>query len=126
MLEEPHQNLPIVLVVDDDSRIRQAIQWALEDEGFDVDTAADGLQALDIGLARRPDIVLLDLTLPGLDGYRVAQGLRAAHGTGLPILAMTADGRAEFKAAQAGAYAFMRKPFELDELLESLRRGLRQ
>jgi CheY-like chemotaxis protein len=115
---------PMVLVVDDDARVREVIQWALEDEGFEVETAADGLQAVARGTARRPDLVLLDLTLPGLDGYRVAHDLRTAHGAGLPILAMTADGRAEAKAARAGAYAFVRKPFELAELIGSIRRGL--
>lgn len=114
----------MVLVVDDDARVREVIQWALEDEGFEVETAADGLQAVARGTARRPDLVLLDLTLPGLNGYRVAHDLRAAHGSGLPILAMTADGRAEAKAARAGAYAFVRKPFELAELIGSIRRGL--
>jgi two-component system response regulator MprA len=124
VVNQPDQRAPLILVVDDDSRVREAIQWALEDEGFLVETAADGLQALDRGLARRPDVVLLDLTLPGMDGYRVAQGLRAAHGVELPILAMTADGQAESKATRAGAYAFMRKPFEVDELIVFLRRGL--
>jgi two-component system, OmpR family, response regulator MprA len=116
--------MPMVLVVDDDSRVREAIQWALEDEGFEVETAADGLQAVERGTARRPDVVLLDLRLPGLDGYRVANDLRAAHGNRLPILAMTADGGAESKAARAGAYAVVRKPFELSELLAFIRRGL--
>jgi two-component system response regulator MprA len=114
----------IVLVVDDDANVREAIRWALEDEGFEVETAADGLQAIQRGVARRPDLVLLDLTLPVLDGFRVASDLRAAHGTGLPILAMTADGQAEAKAVRAGAYAFVRKPFELVKLLEIIRQGL--
>ena len=116
--------MSIVLVVDDDANVREAIQWALEDEGFDVETGADGLQAIQRGVARRPDLVLLDLTLPMLDGYRVASDLRAAHGTDLPILAMTADGQAEAKAFRAGAYAFVRKPFELARLLEIIRQGL--
>lgn len=114
----------VILIVDDDVHVREALQWALEDEGFVIETAADGLQAVERGLASRPDMVLLDLTLPGLDGFRVADELRAAHGPGLPILAMTADGRAESKAARAGAYAFMRKPFDLTELIFAIRRGL--
>jgi DNA-binding response OmpR family regulator len=114
----------IVLVVDDDANVREALQWALEDEGFEVETASDGLQAVQRGVARRPDLVLLDLTLPVLDGYRVASDLRAAHGKDLPILAMTADGQAESKAERAGAYAFVRKPFELGRLLEIIRQGL--
>jgi two-component system response regulator MprA len=126
MPAEPPPSAPVVLVVDDDRQVRQAIQWALEDEGFTVETAADGLQAVGRGTVRRPDIVLLDLMLPGLDGYRVAQALRAAHGEELPIRALPAHGRAASKAARAGAYAFMRKPFEVVDLIAILRRGLAQ
>lgn len=118
--------MSIVLVVDDDANVREALKWALEDEGFEVETAADGLQAVERGMARRPDLVLLDLTLPVLDGYRVASDLRAVHGADLPILAMTADGQAEAKAVRAGAYAFVRKPFELRGLLEIIRQGLEE
>jgi two-component system response regulator MprA len=115
---------PWVLVVDDDPHVRQAIQWALEDEGFAVEAAADGQAALELAASRRPDLVLLDITLPRLDGYAVARALRGEHGPALPILAITADGQAPEKARRVGAYAFVRKPFELDELLAAVRAGL--
>lgn len=113
-----------VLVVDDDPRVRQTIRWALEDEGLAVETAADGRRALERASARRPALVVLDLTLPILDGYDVANGLRSFYGSGVPILAITADGDAEQKARRAGAYGYLSKPFELDDLMAAVRRGL--
>src|SRR5690349_3904983 len=82
-----------VLVVDDDPRIRQVIQWALEDEGLTVELAADGLQAIEKAAHQRPALVVLDWMLPGLDGHGVAAWLRATYGQTLPILVITAEGR---------------------------------
>ena len=115
---------PLVLVVDDDPGVRQMIRWALEDEGLAVETAQDGQEALDRAAGRVPAVVILDITLPVLDGYGVAAGLRAAHGGALPILAITANGNAAAKARRIGAYAYLRKPFDVDELLGAVQRGL--
>jgi DNA-binding response OmpR family regulator len=98
--------------------------WALEDDGLDVETAADGRRALELASARRPDLVVLDLTLPILTGDDVANGLRSIYGATVPILAITADGEAEQKARTAGAFGYLRKPFELDDLMAAVRRGL--
>jgi CheY-like chemotaxis protein len=113
-----------VLVVDDDPNVRQAIQWALQDEGLTVETAADGRQALERAAAHPPSLVVLDITLPVLDGYQVAQALRVSHGAYLPILAITADGQAQAKASRVGAYAYVRKPFDIDDLLAAVYHGL--
>ena len=113
-----------VLVVDDDAQVRQAIRWALEDEGLAVLTAASGREALALSVERLPDLVVLDLTLPEMDGYAVARSLRAEHGQPFPILVITADGLASMKAARVGAYAYLRKPFRVEDLLEAVRRGL--
>lgn len=113
-----------ILVVDDDPLILSALRGVLEDEGFAVVTAADGREAVERASNRRPALVVLDITLPVLDGFAVATALRAAHGPGLPILAMTADGAAEEKAARAGAYAYLRKPFELDDVVRAVKSGL--
>jgi CheY-like chemotaxis protein len=80
---------PVVLVVDDDPHVRASLRWALEDEGLAVETAADGREAVERAAARPPTLVLLDLTLPVLDSYAAARALRAGHGAGLPILAIT-------------------------------------
>jgi DNA-binding response OmpR family regulator len=113
-----------ILVVEDDPRIRETIQWVLEDEGYEVETAADGQQALDRAAARRPRLLVLDMMLPGLDGAGVADGLLAAYGETPPILLITADGRAQAKAQRVGAFAYLNKPFELDELVALVRQGV--
>ena len=115
-----------MLVVDDDPRVRQMIRWALEEEGLEVETAADGQQALDRAGTRPPAVVILDLTLPVLDGYGVAEQLRASYGQQLPILVITADGSAAEKARRVGAYAHVNKPFDLGELLFAVHQGLCQ
>jgi two-component system OmpR family response regulator len=113
-----------VLVVDDDPHVRQAICWALEDDGLTVAAAADGREALERASAQPPDLVVLDLTLPDVDGYTVARELRARHVAELMILAITADGQAPAKAARVGAYAYLLKPFDLPDLLAAVWRGL--
>lgn len=112
-----------VLVVDDDPDMRLAICEVLVEQGFTVDMARDGQQALDRASQERPALVVLDITLPILDGYAVATALRERYGL-VPILAMTADGRARQKARRVGAYAYLRKPFELDDLVRMVERGL--
>jgi CheY-like chemotaxis protein len=113
-----------VLVVDDDAQVRQAIRWALEDEGLSVVTASDGHEAVVVAVERQPDLVVLDLTLPEMNGYEVAGHLRSARSRPLPILLITADGQAHTKAKQVGAYAFLRKPFQVEELVNAVQIGL--
>ncbi|HEY7293979.1 MAG TPA: response regulator [Dehalococcoidia bacterium] len=111
-----------VLVVDDDPDVRLMIRWALEEEGLTVATAGDGRAALDLLAARRPALLVLDMSLPLVDGYGVAAGLRAAYGADVPILLVTADGRAAEKARRLGARAYLHKPFEVDELVRAVQR----
>jgi DNA-binding response OmpR family regulator len=96
----------------------------LEDEGFEVETAADGGQALDHARRRAPALVVLDMRLPVANGTAVAGGLRAILDEPPPILLITADDRGESKARHIGAYAFLPKPFDLDDLLALVQRGL--
>jgi DNA-binding response OmpR family regulator len=114
-----------ILVVDDDPRMRQTLRWALEDQGFTVEVAADGRDAVRRATVHRPSLVVLDMGLPLLDGVGVARELRALHGNRTPpILTISADGRAAQKAERAGAFAYLPKPFELDDLLAAVQRGL--
>jgi DNA-binding response OmpR family regulator len=115
---------PRILVVDDDPSLRQLIQWTLEDEGWAVDTAADGRQALDRAARERPRLVVLDMGLPLVDGFGVAAGLHALYGDAVPIVVITADGQAAAKAARVGARAHLAKPFELDDLCALVRGAL--
>lgn len=113
-----------ILVVDDDPSVRLTIQWVLEEAGFVVETAADGIKALEQVERARPALVVLDLRLPGVDGVHVAARLRADDGDPLPILLVTAEDRAAAVAKRIGAYAYLGKPFDLDDLVETVRRGL--
>lgn len=113
-----------VLVVDDDPAIRQVIQWALEDQGLPVETAADGREALDRARQHRPALVLLDLGLPIVDGTRVSAELRATHGESLPIVIVSADRRVSEKAVQLRAQDYLAKPFDIEDLLTSVQHAL--
>ncbi|MBV9357566.1 MAG: response regulator [Chloroflexi bacterium] len=114
---------PRVLVVDDDQDMRYAIAAALRDEGFVVDAAANGTEALHLAGREAPDVLVLDVTLPGLDSSEVSARLRALRQPELPVLVITADGHAREKARQLGAYAYLHKPFDLLRLIDQVRRA---
>lgn len=111
--------LPLVLVVEDDPQLRQMLKWALEAEGFAVQTAGDGRHGIDLAATSRPSIVVLDYTLPLLDGAGFSDELRRMY-TDVPILLITAGGRVEEKAARVGAEIGMAKPFDLDQLIAAV------
>ena len=112
-----------ILVVEDDAQVRRTLEWTFESEGLPVQTAPTGRRALELVAAQRPVLLLLDMGLPDIDGYAVAEGVRAVHGA-VPILVITADGRAAEKAGRVGALGYLRKPFDLDELIATVRRTL--
>lgn len=113
-----------VLVVEDDAILRETLQWALEDAGINVTVAVDGVDAVERAAQTIPDLVVLDMGLPGLDGYGVATELRAQHGEGLAILVVTADGGAPEKARRVGAYAYLHKPFDIDQFVQRVLQGI--
>ena len=107
-----------ILVVDDDRDMQTTIAAILEDGGYDVRVAGDGLDALAEVEAARPTLILLDITMPRLDGYAFAAELhRRGQHADIPLVVLTADGRAPEKAAQVGANGYVAKPFTLDVLL---------
>jgi two-component system response regulator MprA len=117
---------PRVLVVEDDEEIAQVLQHSLRLEGYEVRVAGDGEAALDQSAAFNPDLVILDLGLPKLDGMEVARRLRAADD--VPILMLTARDALESRVEglDAGADDYLVKPFERQELLARLRALLRR
>jgi two-component system response regulator MprA len=116
-----------ILVADDDRAIRDSIERALELEGYDVVTAPDGTRALTAIGAGRPDLLVLDVMMPGIDGLTVCRVLRAQRSP-LPILMLTAltSTADRVEGLDAGADDYLPKPFELDELLARIRALLRR
>jgi two-component system response regulator MprA len=117
---------PRVLVVEDDEEIAQALQRSLRMEGYEVRTAADGSAALEDGRTFAPDLVILDLGLPKIDGIEVARRLR--EDDDVPILILTARDALESRVEglDSGADDYLVKPFERQELLARLRALLRR
>lgn len=115
-----------VLVVDDEAPIRRALATNLRARGHDVDLAATGEEALRLVADRHPDLVLLDLGLPGLDGIEVVRGLRGW--TTVPVIVLTArtEEAEKVEALDAGADDYVTKPFGMNELLARMRAALRR
>jgi two-component system KDP operon response regulator KdpE len=115
-----------VLVVDDEPAIRRALTVNLAARDYEVDAAASGEEALRLAAARRPDVVLLDLGLPGIQGTDVIAGLRGW--TSVPIIVLSArqDEPAKVEALDLGADDYVTKPFGMNELLARLRATLRR
>ena len=115
-----------VLVVEDDEEIAQVLQRSLRLEGYEVKLALDGQIALDVAVAFNPDLVILDLGLPKVDGIEVAKRLRAHDD--VPILMLTARDAVESRVEglDSGADDYLVKPFERQELLARLRALLRR
>jgi CheY-like chemotaxis protein len=113
-----------VLVVEDEPSIRELLCDALEQEGLDIVTASDGEGAIQMAMARRPALVLLDMGLPLLDGAVVAAAIRNAYGPSIPFVVVTASRRIEEAAAQIGAARYFAKPFDIPDLLRAVRDAL--
>jgi two-component system chemotaxis response regulator CheY len=107
----------LVLVVDDDDAIREFVRDALEFDGYSVVTAPDGAAALAVLERMEPDLVLLDMRMPVLDGWEFSRLYRAGGGRA-PVVVMTAAENAEGWRAEVGGEACLPKPFMLDELFD--------
>ena len=112
-----------ILVVDDDASVRALLRDLLECEGHEVRTADDGFAALRAVAAERPDCVVLDVMMPGMDGHEVLARLRAmTDGLELPVVMLTAaaDDANAWRGWTGGVDYFLGKPFDADELLRCL------
>jgi PleD family two-component response regulator len=118
-----------ILVADSEPDVRRFVEVNLRLEGFDVVLASDGSEALDQTFAARPDLVLLDVTMPGLDGYEVCRRLRAdARTTQMPVIFLTAKSLVQDKVAglTVGADDYVIKPFDPIELVARVRTTLQR
>ena len=115
-----------VLVVEDDSNIAELLRLYLEKEGYCVLTAADGLKGVELFRTGDPDLVLLDLMLPGLDGWGVCRTIRQS--SQVPIIMLTAKGETVDKVSglKMGADDYITKPFEMKEVLARIEAVLRR
>jgi excisionase family DNA binding protein len=119
---------PLVLIVDDDPRLREFVRVNLEMDGYvvrEAGNAAEGFEALE---QERPDLILLDVMMPQVDGFEMLQRMRASHGVdSIPVIMFSGkvDEETADRAAEQGAQAFIGKPFDPQQLIESTRQLLR-
>jgi CheY-like chemotaxis protein len=123
---EPHdRDMPLVLVVEDDLETRHLYISLFSEEGFRIEEAHNGFQALDKALALQPDLILTDIAVPGLDGIELCRRLRDdARTRDIPVLAVTGYENRQYpdRVLQAGADAVLLKPLHPDRLVEEARR----
>jgi DNA-binding response OmpR family regulator len=119
--------MPKILLIEDNRELARAVAYNLELEGYSVEVVGDGTAALESVRAAAPDLVLLDLTLPQLDGFTVLERLRK-EGHEMPVMILTARGEEgdKVRGFRAGADQYVTKPFGLLELLERVRHLLRR
>jgi two-component system, chemotaxis family, chemotaxis protein CheY len=113
-----------ILVVDDDDSIRQIVRLCLDDEGYEVAEAANGEVALSVVAEFQPELILLDLRMPVMDGWEFARRYRLTEGAHAPIVAFVAALNAEQECADVGPVGILSKPFDLEELLAAVRAHL--
>ena len=115
-----------ILIVEDEKKIARFLELELQHEGYEVQTAGDGRTGLSLALSWEPDLMILDLMLPGLSGIEVCRRLR--HDSDLPIIMLTAmdDVSEKVMGLDMGADDYMTKPFAIEELLARIRVGLKK
>jgi DNA-binding response OmpR family regulator len=121
MTDGEERERPLVLVADDEEDVRNLVALQLERNDFDVVRAADGDEALRLAQEERPDAAVLDVMMPGLNGYEVVSQMRKGEGTKhIPVLLLTAraGGVDVMQGYQSGADDYLKKPFTPQDLLE--------
>jgi two-component system KDP operon response regulator KdpE len=115
-----------ILVVDDDRQLLRALRINLSARGYDVDVAPDGAAALAVASRQPPDLIIVDLGLPDMDGVQVVRGIRGWSTAPIIVLSARLVEQSKVQALDAGADDYVTKPFGMDELLARVRAGLRR
>jgi two-component system KDP operon response regulator KdpE len=115
-----------VLIVDDEPRVREGLKHVLVTQGYEVRTAADGFAALEEIAHERPDVLLLDIRLPGLDGVELSRRIRAVSRLEIIVVSAVMDEPQKIRALDAGADDYVTKPFSVEELLARVRSAVRR
>lgn len=113
-----------ILVVEDDADLRALVVMMLSPLGLDIKTAANGAEALTSIRGSHPDLVLLDMKMPVMDGWRFAEALRETDAAPPPIVVMTAAESPAQRATEIGADGWLAKPFDVEDLLRCVRRHM--
>jgi two-component system chemotaxis response regulator CheY len=108
-----------ILIVDDSPSVRKLVQFTLKSKGFQVTSAEDGMEALEIMAETEFDAIILDINMPRMDGLKFLQEMRPGEGHSTPVIVLTTEGLEEDRdrAMELGATAYMIKPFKPTELL---------
>ncbi len=117
---------PLVLLADDDRDLTEGLRWFLEADGFQVVTVTDGLKALETARREKPDVVILDIMMPGMDGVKVCETLRAESDAFIVMLSARDTELDKIRALEKGADDYMTKPFSAAELAARLKAILRR
>ena len=121
------QSAPKVLVVDDEPNVLRSLVQYLTIEEFEVETASNGIEALEKVDSFNPELILLDVMMPGMDGFEVLDRVKALPGhANTPVIMLTAKDQSSdvLKGYQSGATSYLVKPFNLDELVETINQTL--
>jgi two-component system alkaline phosphatase synthesis response regulator PhoP len=114
-----------ILVVDDEQDVAKALKVRLKANGYDVVLANDSVQAFTVANQEKPDLIILDIMIPGGGGFVVAERLKQSQMTNrIPIIFLTGISGGEERAYKVGASGYLMKPYHPDELLETIRRAL--
>ncbi len=122
-MQPPTRSKKSVLIVDDEEDLRASVTMALEERGYDVLSAGDGLEGIAAASEHSPNLILVDYRMPELDGVEFLNALRSTEGlTDTPVVIITVDPELELRrnAAQLGIQGFLVKPFSMEELMQTV------
>ena len=119
------RNHKVVLVVDDDVELVTMVEMVLNGAGYQVITAFEGREALNLVDKEMPDVILLDMKMPGMDGWGFAREYRSRYTSCAPVVVFTAADDARRRAEEIGAEGYLGKPFDIDDLIDVIEKAMR-